>query len=174
MPARELRGESKKEWRDGNEVGYEGSRKSPKGPEPGFQSPGLGVLGMEESGKWGRGVVDGKRGLAADEGREWNLGKQAGKRPRRGPPLRRPQGVPGLKWEGNAFVTQFSFLYSRSPLVSFSPISDIVTSWRRRSTLGPSSVGSPKTNEEGGTLKGGLRRKGFWEGGNRGENWVIL
>lgn len=107
MPARELRGESKKEWRDGNEVGYEGSRKSPKGPEPGFQSPGLGVLGMEESGKWGRGVVDGKRGLAADKGREWNLGKQAGKGPRRGPPLRRRQGVPGLKWEGNAFVTVF-------------------------------------------------------------------
>lgn len=30
-------------------------------------------------------------------------------------------------------------------------------------------MGPPKTNEEGGTLKGELPRKGFWEGGNRRE-----
>lgn len=36
------RGEGKKEWRDGNEVGQEDSRKSLKGPEPGFRSWGSG------------------------------------------------------------------------------------------------------------------------------------
>lgn len=55
MPVRGLRGEGKKEWRDGSEVGHEDSRKSPKGPEPGFQSPGFGVLGVEGSWEMGKG-----------------------------------------------------------------------------------------------------------------------
>lgn len=75
MPVRGFRGEGKKEWGDGSEVGHEGYRKSPKGPEPGLQSRGLGAPGIGGSGKWGRGVVGGKRGIVADEGGEWNLGK---------------------------------------------------------------------------------------------------
>lgn len=63
---RVVRGEGRTDRRDGSEVGREGSG-SPAGPEPGFQNPGLRVLGTE--GKWNRerGVVDGKNRIVAAE-----------------------------------------------------------------------------------------------------------
>lgn len=51
---RVVRGEGRTDRRDGSEVGLEGSR-SPTGPEPGFQNPGLRVLGTEGNWEPGKG-----------------------------------------------------------------------------------------------------------------------
>lgn len=43
--------EGRMDWRDGSEVGHEGARRSPKGPEHGFQSQGFaGVRNRKEVG----------------------------------------------------------------------------------------------------------------------------
>jgi hypothetical protein len=114
-------GEGRMDWRDGSEVGQEGPRRSPKGSEPGFQSAGLLVLGIEKKWEPGKGCGRWKGGL--------NLGEPRSERARKSfSSLRsRARGFPGWKWESHVFCDSvlFSLLQVTSDPVF--PIPDIVT-----------------------------------------------
>lgn len=79
---------------------------------------------------------------------------------KRGPSLRRAGGFPAWKWEGHVFVTVFIPLLQ----VTSDPVFPIHSYFLER-TLGPSSVGYPKTNEEENrNTEGGVGKKGVLGG----------
>lgn len=110
-------------------------------------------------------MVSGKRGLIVDERGEWNR-ERADERAtfEKKSPRSTLVGVGRRCLCDSVF---FPLLQVTSNLVF--PIPDIGTSWRG-AHWGPAVWVLPQLRRRKmGTLKGELRRKGFWQGGNRRE-----